>query len=42
MHMICFDSLFGTVNSTDEHDENTIFEDPSTDGGPQRPVTVPT
>ena len=32
MHLMCFDFLFGVVNSLVEHGENAIFEDPGTDG----------
>ena len=36
MHLMCLDFKFCALNSTVEHDENTTFEDPSTDGGSNR------
>ena len=36
MRLMCLDFEFHALNSTVEHDENTTFEDPSTDGGSNR------
>ena len=37
---MCLDFKFHVLNSAVEQDENTTFEDPSTDGGSNRLVSL--